>query len=136
VAESDNKSTHWLLQFSNWELLFDRCLKISEAVVVITITSVLILFVVREVLWVWFACDAAIREQRIEAALKMLNENWKVGLLILVPLFYRTIRMFLERVRKAFGMEVQEPEEIEEKPNPPESAPTAAPATQKPEQKA
>ena len=57
---------------------------------------------------------------RIEAALKMLNENWKVGLLILVPLFYRTIRMFLERVRKVWGMEAQQPEAVEEKPNPPQ----------------
>ena len=68
--------------------------------------------------------------------MKMLNENWKVGLLILIPLFYRTIRMFLERVRKAFGMEVQEPEDVEEKPNPPDSVQTVAPTTEKPEQKA
>jgi len=136
VAESEKKSTPWLLQFSNWELLFDRCLKISEIVIVTTITAVLFLFVLREVLWVWLACNAALRQQRIEDALKMLNENWKVGLLILIPLFYRTIRMFLERVRKAFGMEVQEPEDVEEKPNPPDSAQTAAPTAQKLEQKA
>ena len=136
MAESENKSTPWLLQFSNWELLFDRCLKISEIVIVTTITAVLFLFVLREVLWVWLACNAALRQQRIEDALKMLNENWKVGLLILIPLFYRTIRMFLERVRKAFGMEVQEPEDVEEKPNPPDSAQTTARTTERPEQKA
>ena len=136
MAESENKSTPWLLQFSNWELLFDRCLKISEIVIVTTITAVLFLFVLREVLWIWRACNATLRQQRIEGALKMLNENWKVGLLILIPLFYRTIRMFLERVRKAFGMEVQEPEDVEEKPNPPDSAQTTARTTERPEQKA
>jgi DNA integrity scanning protein DisA with diadenylate cyclase activity len=125
MSESGSKSNSWFSPFSSWELRFDRCLKISEAVIVLTITTALVLFVVREVLWVWFACDATIRQQRIEDTLKMLNENWKVGLLILVPLFYRTIRMFLERVRKAFGMEVQQPEQVEEKANPPEVAQAA-----------
>jgi hypothetical protein len=78
-AAGNDKSSFSLSTFSGWELLFDRCLKLSEVVIVLTITTVLVLFVVREVLWVWFACDAAIRQERIEAALKMLNENWKVG---------------------------------------------------------
>jgi hypothetical protein len=121
MSESGDKSNLSFTTFSGWERLFDRCLKSSEILLVLTITVALVLFVVREVLWVWLACDAVIRQERIESALKMLNENWKVGLLILVPLFYRTIRMFLERVRKAFGMEVQ-PEEIVEKPNPPQVA--------------
>lgn len=128
MNESESKS------YSSLELFFDWCLKISEALIVTIITAVVFLFVVREVLWVWHACNATIRQQRIEAALKMLNENWKVGLLILVPLFYRTIRTFLERVRKAFGMEVQEPDDVEEKPNPPDEAAPSAP--QKSEQKA
>ncbi len=131
MSESDSKSNSWFSEFSNWEKLFDRCLKISEATVVFTITTVLVLLVVREASWVWHSCDAAIRQQRIEAALKMLNDNWKIGLLILVPLFYRTIRMFLERVRKPFGMEVQEPDDVEEKPNPPELTQEAQEPAQK-----
>lgn len=119
MSESD-KSNSSLSSFAGWEQLFDRCLKVSEAAIVLAITAVFVLFVVREVLWIWFGCDPSVRQQRIEAALKMLNENWKVGLLILVPLFYRTIRMFLERVRKVWGMEAQQPEAVEEKPNPPQ----------------
>ena len=38
-------------------------------------------------------------------ALRALNENWKVSLLLLIPLFYRTVRTFLERVEKAWGIE-------------------------------
>jgi hypothetical protein len=34
----------------------------------------------------------------------MANENWKIGLLLLVPLFYRTVRAFLERVEEFMGM--------------------------------
>jgi len=122
MSESD-KSNSSLSSFAGWEQLFDRCLKVSEAAIVLAITAVFVLFVVREVLWIWFGCDPSVRQQHIEAALKMLNENWKVGLLILVPLFYRTIRMFrmfLERVRKVWGMEAQQPEAVEEKPNPPQ----------------
>jgi hypothetical protein len=61
------------------------------------------------------------RQQRLADSLKMLNENWKVGLLILVPLFFRTIRAFLERVEKAFGMEApRKPVATSEGTNPPE----------------
>lgn len=118
---TDDKSSYWFTTFSGWEQVFDKCLKISEAAVVITITLVLVLLVGREVHWVWIACDSAIRQQRIETALKMGNDNWKIGLLLLVPLFYRTIRMFLERVRKAWWLEA-EPEAVVKTKNPPEPA--------------
>jgi hypothetical protein len=37
--------------------------------------------------------------------LSVLSENWKALLLLLIPLFYRTIRTFLEEVQKFAGME-------------------------------
>jgi hypothetical protein len=37
--------------------------------------------------------------------LTALSENWKGFLLLLIPLFYRTVRTFLERVEKFAGME-------------------------------
>lgn len=119
MRKADDKSSYWFTAFSGWELLFDRCLKISEAAVAITITLVLVLLVGREVHWVWIASDPASRQQRIETALKMGNDNWKIGILILVPLFYRTVRMFLERVRKAWWLEA-EPEGVINVQNPPE----------------
>ena len=47
-----------------------------------------------------------------------VTDNWKaVLILFLVPLFYRTMRGFLERARKIAGIEA-EPEETEEDENP------------------
>ena len=37
--------------------------------------------------------------------LKDLSDNWKALLLILIPLFYRPVRTFLERVERFMGME-------------------------------
>jgi hypothetical protein len=108
-----------LKTFAGWETLFDRILKTVEIIVVLSVTGLLFFLVGREAHWAWSACGPKERQQRIEVALKMLHDDWKVGLLILVPLFYRTVRMFLERVRKAFGIELQQPDEgVVKKPNP------------------
>ncbi len=43
----------------------------------------------------WVASgDVFLRQERFATALNTLSDNWKVGLLLLVPLFYRTIRGF------------------------------------------
>ncbi len=60
--------------------------------------------------WIAFRGDTK-SSDTFAQALKTLSENWKGLLLLLVPLFYRTIRAFLERVRKFAGMET----DIEEK---------------------
>lgn len=118
MSESEKPETS-LKTFAGWETLFDRILKTVEIVVVLSVTGLLFFLIGREVHWIWIACDPATRQKRIEDALKMLHDDWKVGLLILVPLFYRTVRMFLERVRKAFGIELQQPDEgVVKKPNP------------------
>jgi len=39
--------------------------------------------------------------------LKSLSENWKGLLLLLVPLLYRPVRAFLERVEEAWGMKAR-----------------------------
>ena len=58
---------------------------------------------------------------RLGMKLEVINKNWKACLLLLIPLFYRTILAVLERMKKfPFGMERQEPEEEEK-------APTLAP---------
>jgi hypothetical protein len=108
---ASEKTETSLKTFAGWETLFDRILKTIEIIVVLSVTSLLFFLIGREAHWVWTACDPKERQQRIEAVLKMLHEDWKVGLLILLPLFYRTVRMFLERVRKAFGIELQQPDE-------------------------
>ncbi len=82
----------------------DKLLRFGEISVVISITFVILLLICYGVYWlVW--CDQQTRSSRLGQLAKSLNENWKVSLILLVPLFYRTIRIFLERVEKAFGIE-------------------------------
>jgi hypothetical protein len=41
--------------------------------------------------------------------IRELNDNWKAGIIILIVLFYRTIRAFLERVEEFWGMKAPRP---------------------------
>jgi hypothetical protein len=43
----------------------------------------------------------------LKDALKTFSDNWRVFLFLLIPLFYRTVRTFLERVKKFAGMETE-----------------------------
>jgi hypothetical protein len=82
----------------------DKALRFGEACIVLSITFLVLLVVGYGLFWlVW--CDQPTRSVRMVGLTKALNDNWKVTLILLVPLFYRTIRLFLERVEKAFGME-------------------------------
>lgn len=56
-----------------------------------------------QTVWILWA-DSACRQIRFAQSLKTINDNWKVGLIILIPLFYRGIRAFLERVEEFGGM--------------------------------
>jgi len=96
------------------EVLLDRALKTCEALIVICLTLALLGFISYQIAWI----VKGPHQERIKSTVAMLNENWKVGLLLLVPLFYRTVRMFLERVRKFLGMETRDPDEISTEPNP------------------
>jgi hypothetical protein len=52
--------------------------------------------------------------QRLPLVLGNLNNNWKACLLLLVPLFYRTMKSVLRRIKKwPGGMESQEAEASE-----------------------
>jgi hypothetical protein len=81
----------------------DKLLRLGEVCVVLSITFVVLLMVTYGLFWlVW--CDQQTRAIRLAGIAKVLNDNWKVSLLLLIPLFYRTIRVFLERVEEAWGM--------------------------------
>ena len=56
---------------------------------------------------------------RVVDLLRTINDNWKAVLLLGIPLFYRTIRAFMERVRKVGGVETSRPAD--------ETEPTAIP---------
>jgi hypothetical protein len=96
------------------EIYSDRTLRVCEVLLVLFLTTVLLGFIVYQVGWIL----AQSSQERIKSTITMLNENWKVALLLLVPLFYRTVRMFLERVRKFLGMEARDPEQEITEPNP------------------
>jgi len=38
------------------------------------------------------------------AVLKFFSDNWKIGIIVLVVLFYGTVRIFLEQVQEVWGM--------------------------------
>ena len=84
--------------------LSDRLLRLGEVCIVLSITFVVLLMVVYGLFWLAW-CNQETRAVRLAGMAKVLNDNWKVALLLLIPLFYRTIRVFLERVEKAWGME-------------------------------
>lgn len=71
-------------------------LAVIEPLVVLVI-AVLIFYVVY---WLIFGPEQDGRQARLMGVLKGMNDNWKVGLLLLVLLFYRTIRTFLEQMEK------------------------------------
>jgi hypothetical protein len=92
-------------------------LMVIEFLVVLLIGVGLSLFFVYEVWWVIFSGVG--RQPRLTSALELISKNWKAGLLLLVPLFYRTVRTFLERVEEAWGMKARSPQAMETKQNPP-----------------
>jgi hypothetical protein len=97
MAESESSS-------KTGDGITDLVLRWGEVCIVVLIAVVVIAATLYQVLWIVFAMDWPTREARLSTSLRMLNEDWKVGLILLVPLFYRTIRAFLERVEEAFGM--------------------------------
>jgi len=96
----------------------DKLLFYIEVISVASIALGIFLFIAFEISWV--ICPISTNMQsRIEAVLKALNANWKVGLLVLIPLFYRTVRTFLELVQKGpGGLERRIQPEAEKEPNP------------------
>jgi hypothetical protein len=99
----------------------DRSLKCGEVAMVLLIALIVIAATCYQTFWI-VAGDATERQYRLANSLKMLNENWKVGLILLIPLFYRTIRTFLERVEEFGGMKApRSPKLTSEGTNPPEA---------------
>ena len=54
--------------------------------------------------WCLVRPDVNGRQARIIVAMKGINDNWKAALILLVLLFYRTIRIFLEQAEEAWGV--------------------------------
>jgi hypothetical protein len=58
---------------------------------------------------------------QIVTIIKVLNDNWKAGLILLLVLFYRTIRIFLEQAEQLWGVKKQQLPGREVTPSSPES---------------
>jgi hypothetical protein len=77
------------------------------------------------VYWLIFAPDQGSQQSRILALVSTINADWKAGLVLLLILFYRTVRMFLEQAEEAFGVKRRRKLKVEEaspQTNPPEES--------------
>jgi len=78
----------------------DWLLSVVEPVVVLAIT--IVIFYTGYCLV--FGPEQSGHLARFKDLMKEVNDNWKAGLLLLVLLFYRTIRIFLEQAEEAFSI--------------------------------
>jgi len=74
------------------------------------------------VFWVGFRLASGKATPNERDTIFKLGENWKAAFFLLIPLFYKTVRVFLEEVRGAFGMKRQPQAGVVEEPE--ESRPT------------
>ena len=110
--ESQEQETVSRSRSQRFAVFSEKALIASELwTVIVLVTSIWLIAVGTGV---WILCSPT---ERLALVLGNLNTNWKACLLLLVPLFYQTIKGVLLRIRKwPFGMESQEPEEIEHEP--------------------
>jgi hypothetical protein len=127
VAEHDQPRQEPLVDLPRQPRL-DKALSFCEALTAFFVTGVIWLGLVAMLYWVVFGADAQTRldavHVRLVEVLKQGHENWKVGLLLLIPLFYRPVRMFLLLVEEAWGVKTgpRTPGKQQTRPNPPVSA--------------
>lgn len=87
----------------------DWVVGVMERLLVIGIT-----YVVLYIGWHFFKGDIEQSQKDVvKEGVKTLSESWRALLLILVVLFYRTVRTFLEKARKLAGIEIETQEKRE-----------------------
>ncbi|MGD1090292.1 MAG: hypothetical protein ABR955_16435, partial [Verrucomicrobiota bacterium] len=77
-------------------------LKWAEVTSVLLVAALIWLTVVLLIAWIVFGAGGY-QNQRMTTVLTGLNVNWKLGFLLLIPLFYRTIGEVLERIEEGPG---------------------------------
>jgi hypothetical protein len=98
-----------LPQWLNW------CLAVVEPLVVLAIAIVILYLGYGAV----FQPQGSSMGASLKELIEEINDNWKAGILLLIVLFYRTVRTFLEQAEEALGVKrklprlrpVGEPEE-------------------------
>ena len=86
-----------LTRLPDW---LDWLLSVVEPLVVLAITVVIFYIGYGLV----FGSAQSNQLARFKDLMEEVNDNWKAGLLLLVLLFYRTIRIFLEQAEEAFSI--------------------------------
>lgn len=86
--------------------LADIALSLLEPAIIFGISAL----VVYASWWLVFGNENSAQHLRMVRMVVLLNENWKVGLALLLVLFYRPTRIFLEHLEQGpFGMKRREP---------------------------
>lgn len=99
----------------------DWLLSITESLLVLSI-AILAFFFIGFVFYIFM-------DYGFKDAVAKLKDSWTVMILILVPLFFRPIRMFLMEVQEAFGIKRKERADAKIKRNPPNPRQTADPSS-------
>ena len=79
----------------------ESCFRYLEVCTVIGIVLLAASACVYEIVWIitggsWLDAHARFRD-----ALAQVDAHWKIGLALLIPLFYRTVRQFMEEMEEA-----------------------------------
>lgn len=83
-------------------------LRFMEIGIVGSLAVLLVALAIHVCIWVGFGVGEPIH-LRVARAIRAINENWKFDLIVLVLLFFRPIRKFLENMKKGpFGSEVHD----------------------------
>ncbi len=102
--EPETSTTETLTTTKKAFLTAEEWLTHFEVFTVFSILLVAVLSVLHEI-W-WRVCGGPWPEghARFGNALGQLDSHWKLALGLLVPLFYRTIRQFLQEAENIFGV--------------------------------
>jgi hypothetical protein len=84
------------------DLFLNSLLKWAEVISVLLVAVLIWIAVSFSAVYIIFGAGGN-QETRTTTVLTRLNVNWKLGFLLLIPLFYRTIRDILERIEEAPG---------------------------------
>lgn len=78
----------------------DEILGIVEVLVAIVLDLLALSAIFVSVLWVFFGTTHPDIQARLAILMRTTNENWKLALILVIPLFYRTLRRTIERVAR------------------------------------
>ena len=92
-------------------------LSVVEPLIVLIIT----LLVGYATYWLVFGSSTSDHYNQLVQSIKTVNDNWKAALILILLLFYRTVRTFLEQAEEAWGVRKKKPiiGEPTEEANPP-----------------